>query len=408
MNMARWTRTSRAWRAAVVGLSLVCTSAAAIWMQTGVAEAGPASTEKREHSFPWFFRSEKTAPPKVLRPPAVAQTNAGTVGVISGGVDGTYIRIASDLSTVLDNGDRLRVIPMIGKGSVQNIRDIVGLRGVDVGIVQSDALAFAQRDQLIPGVKQIQYVTKLYDEEVHILARPEITAIQDLAGQKVNMDVAGSGTAMTAQLMFNDLQVAVTPTNYDQVTALDKLKSGEIVAMVYVTGQPARLFSEIDPATGLHFLAVPMNATLLNTYLPSTIGHTAYPKLVPEGGDVDTIAVGAVMAVYGWPAGNERYARVARFITDFFDKFPEFKKAPRHPKWKDVNLAAEVPGWTRFPAAQDWLNRHATSTAPESLRGKFEAFLSRSGADKTQQTEAERDLLFQRFLEWEKNRRPTR
>jgi TRAP transporter TAXI family solute receptor len=340
---------------------------------------------------------------------AIARTNSGTVGVISGGVDGTYIRITSDLSTVLDDGDRLRVLAMIGKGSVQNIHDIVHLRGVDVGIVQSDVLTFAKRDSLIPGVaKQIQYITKLYDEEVHVLARPEITAIQDLAGNKVNMDVAGSGTAMTAQLMFNDLQVAVTPTNYDQVTALDKLKSGEIVAMVYVTGQPARLFSEIAPETGLHFLAVPMNAVLLNTCLPSNIGHAAYPKLVREGADVDTIAVGAVMAVYGWPVNSERYARVARFITDFFDKFPEFKKAPRHPKWKDVNLAAEVPGWTRFPAAQDWLNRHSTSTAPESLRGNFEAFLSRSGADKTQQSEAERDVLFQRFLEWEKNRRPTR
>jgi TRAP-type uncharacterized transport system substrate-binding protein len=301
---------------------------------------------------------------------------------------------------------------------VRNIQDIVGLRGVDVGIVQSDVLTFAQRDQLIPGVaKQIQYITKLYDEEVHLLARPEITAIQDLAGKKVNMDVAGSGTAMTAQLVFDGLQVAVTPTNYDQVTALDKLKSGEIVAMVYVTGQPARLFSEIDPATGLHFLAVPMNEALLNIYLPSTIGHAAYPRLVPLGGDVDTVAVGAVMAVYGWPVGSERYPRVARFTTDFFDKFSEFKKAPRHPKWKDVNLAAEIPGWTRFPAAQDWLNRHSTSTAPESLRNKFEAFLPRSdtdktapsNTDKTAPSEAERDQLFQRFLDWEnRNRPPTR
>ena len=340
-------------------------SVTAIRKQTGVAGAGPVLVKKAGHSAPQT---------------AIAGTNSGTVGVISGGVDGTYIRITSDLSTVLDDGDRLRVLAMIGKGSVQNIHDIVHLRGVDIGIVQSDVLTFAKRDSLIPGVtKQIQYITKLYDEEVHVLARPEIAAIQDLAGKKVNMDVAGSGTAMTAQLMFNDLQVAVTPTNYDQVTALDKLKSGEIAAMVYVTGQPARLFSEIAPETGLHFLAVPMNEALLNTYMPSTIGHAAYPKLVREGADVDTIAVGAVMAVYGWPVNSERYARVARFITDFFDKLPEFKKAPRHPKWRDVNLAAEVPGWTRFAAARNWLNRHSTSTASESPRGKFNALLSRPG-----------------------------
>ena len=65
-----------------------------------------------------------------------ARANAGTVGVISGGVDGTYVRIAADLAAVLDDGDTLRVLPIIGKGSLQNISDILVLRGVDIGIVQ--------------------------------------------------------------------------------------------------------------------------------------------------------------------------------------------------------------------------------------------------------------------------------
>ena len=135
-----------------------------------------------------------------------ARANAGTVGIISGGPDGTYVRIAADLAAVLDDGDALRVLPILGKGSLQNLADILVLRGVDIGIVQSDVLAFARRERLLPGVDSlIQYIAKLYDEEVHVLARAEIARIEDLAGRPVNVDVRGSGTAMTAALLFDAL-----------------------------------------------------------------------------------------------------------------------------------------------------------------------------------------------------------
>ena len=106
---------------------------------------------------------------------ATARANAGTVGVISGGVDGTYVRIVSDLSAVLDDGDRLRVLNVLGKGSLQNMADILYLKGIDVGIVQSDVLAYAKSQHVFPGVEQsVQYIAKLYDEEVHVLAAPSI------------------------------------------------------------------------------------------------------------------------------------------------------------------------------------------------------------------------------------------
>jgi hypothetical protein len=80
---------------------------------------------------------------------------------------------------------------------------------------------------------------------------------------------------------------------------------------------------------------------------------------------VDTVAVGAVMAVYAWPPGSERYGRVERFIRTFAERFPQFRLPPRHPKWRDVNLASQVPGWTRFPAAQALLaGGEAAASAP--------------------------------------------
>jgi uncharacterized protein len=147
---------------------------------------------------------------------ASARANAGTVGIISGGVDGTYIRIASDLAAVLDDGDRLRVISVLGKGSVQNIADVLFLRGIDIGIVQSDVLADARRKQLYPGLEQsLQYITKLYDEEVHVLARSDIASLRDLADKPVNVDVRGSGTSMTASVLFDSLEIPVRMVNDD-------------------------------------------------------------------------------------------------------------------------------------------------------------------------------------------------
>jgi TRAP transporter TAXI family solute receptor len=284
-----------------------------------------------------------------------AAANAGTVGVIAGGVDGTYIRIAADLAAVLDDGENLRVIAMLGKGSLQNIADIVLLRGVDVGIVQSDALAFARRRGLIPGAETlIQYIAKLYDEEIHILAREGIRSVADLAGQVVNVDVLGSGTAMTASLVFDALGIQVRTANDVQDLALTRLRRGEIAAMVFVAGKPARLFAGVPPENGLHFLPLPASPALMETYLPATLRAADYPTLIPEGQAVETIAVGAVMAVYAWQPGSERHRKVSRFVEALHANFDAFLRPPRHPKWREVNLAAQVPGWVRF--------NHATGT----------------------------------------------
>ncbi|WP_232480119.1 TAXI family TRAP transporter solute-binding subunit [Roseomonas sp. KE2513] len=282
-----------------------------------------------------------------------ARANAGTIGVISGGVDGTYVRIAADLAAVLDDGDRLRVLPIIGRGSVQNLTDIMFLRGVDVGIVQSDVLAFVRSRRLVPGAGSvIQYIAKLYDEEVHVLAGAGIARVEDLAGKRVNVDVAGSGTAMTASLILEGMGIAATLVNDPQDVALERLKRGEIAALVYVTGKPARLFSGLSADSGLRFLPLPMTPALMETYLPAQLLRAQYPGLITGEEAVDTLAVGAVMAVYGWTPGTERHRKVAAFVDAFTTKFDRFLVPPRHPKWREVNLQAQVPGWVRFDPAQ--------------------------------------------------------
>lgn len=335
------------------------------------------------------------------------QVNAGVVGVIAGGIGGTYIRIATDLASVLDEGERLRILAMAGKGSQQNITDLLYLRGVDVAIVQSDILTYArakQKQNKLYG--RISYITKLYNEEFHLVTRKGVKNLRALRGKKVNFGNKGSGTHMTSSVVFRTLGIKVVPTTFDYDLALEKLKKGEIEAMVYVAGKPAALFSKIKPKDGLKLLRVDYTPNLQKTYLPATFTTKDYPGLVPRGKKVRTVAVGAVMAVLNWRKGTPRHQRLQRFIDAFFTKFDEFQSEPRHPKWQEVNLTAKIPGWRRYPPAEKWLEKNIASTSglpsnPQSLRKAFKAFLKESGQARGL-TAADQDALFEKFLTWSK------
>jgi uncharacterized protein len=330
-----------------------------------------------------------------------ARINAGTIGVISGGADGTYIRIAADLANVLD-GENLRILPMIGRGSLQNLRDIMFLRGVDIGIVQMDAREELKAENLQnDAVRRLRYITRLYNEEVHIIASRDITDIRQLDGKKVNIDKAGSGTNLTSRLIFEKLGVKPDVTTYDQASSYERLRSGEIQAAVYVAGRPVRAIAEFQSEGRFHLLPIPFEGEIAETYFPARFSNTDYPRLVDEAKPVETLAVGSLLAVFNWPENSDRYNRVRRFVDAFFSRFDEFLQPGRHPKWKEVNLSADVPGWERMRPAQEWLDRATSAKATPEQSRSFEEFLQSTGSTVSA---SQRELLFREFLTWQSER----
>jgi len=277
--------------------------------------------------------------------------NGGVVGLISGGVTGTYVRIAADLADALDDGYDMRVLPIIGKGSVRNIEDLMLLRGIDVAIVQSDVLDFYKRANLVPNIaNRIRYITRLYDEEVHVLAKSEHRTIDDLAGKRVNFGTEGSGTFMTAGIVFEDLGLDVEITSHPEPIALEQLRSGEIDALVFVGGQPLKLIADVNRDEGLHLVAIPPER-IKAAYVPSELTAEAYPQLIDSGEPVQTIAVTAVLAAYNWDPGHPRRDKLNRFVERLYTNFDRLLEPPFHPKWQEVDLKAEVPGWQRITPA---------------------------------------------------------
>lgn len=284
--------------------------------------------------------------------------NGGTVGIISGGISGTYVRIASDLSNALDDGYENRILAILGKGSIRNIEDLLFLRGIDIAIVQSDVLEFYKSTGLFPNVQhQVNYITKLYNEEVHLIARKDIASIEDLKDRQVNFGTQGSGTFMTASVVFEALGIDVDVVTDPEPIAMEKLRTGQIDALVFVGGKPVTLLQQVSMDDELKLLPIPLEQ-VQGPYLASVFTFDDYPNLVPQGEEIPTVAVGAVLAAYNWKSDNPRYDQVANFINRFFGNFDTFLQPPYHPKWKEVDIRSELPGWQRLPAAQAWLSAH--------------------------------------------------
>src|SRR5262245_38471821 len=220
-----------------------------------------------------------------------AVVNRGVVELETGRASGISVRIAEDIANIIDDGATRRVLPVVGKGSLQNLADLKLLRGIDLAILQTDVLDYAKQANYFPGIETwVSYVAKLYNEEFHLLTRRDVKAVEDLANQKVNVDLRGAGTAITANRLFDLLKIAVTPAYDDQEVALGKLREGEIAALAFVAGKPAPLFCNIAAEDGLHFLSVPLNPAITAAYVPTRLTAQDYPGLVPADRPVDTVA----------------------------------------------------------------------------------------------------------------------
>src|SRR5690349_6921670 len=324
--------------------------------------------------------------------------NANTVTLITGTIGGTYVQFGADLASVLDDGNNLRVLPIVGRGSVQSVADILLLQGVDLGIVRSDTLDYLERKGFAKDIKkQFTYVTKLYNEEMQVIAPKSVATLKDLDGKTVSVDLPNGGTFVTALTVFERLGIKAKFVYIEQRIAMEKLKAGEIDAVVVVGGKPYKSVSTFSNDGRFHLAGVDYAKPLQSDYLPATLTPKDYPNLIKDGESVDTIAVPAVLAAYNWAPNTERYRKLALFVDAFFTKFPTLQNPPFHPKWKEVSLAAPLSGWNRLPVAQQWLDSHGVEPV---ARQRFGAFL-RQSPSAAKVSDADKETLFKQFQAWD-------
>jgi hypothetical protein len=249
------------------------------------------------------------------------------------------------------------------------------------------------------------YITKLYNEEFHILAGPDVKSIADLAHRRVDVGLRDSGTDVTSKAVFDLLKIPVDAVYDRPEAAIEKLRHGDVAAVALVAGKPATLFQNLRPDDHLHFVAIPIASDVVNVYIPTRLTADDYPGLIAKDQPVDTVAVGSILAVAKLTPGSERYRNVSDFVDVFFTQLSTLLEPGHHPKWKETNLTAELPGWTRFPPARLWLDRNTAvaSQNPQDTKSQFYRFLEtrQKVIGGPSVLEQQKQDLFSQFQHWQ-------
>jgi len=328
--------------------------------------------------------------------------NAWTLGLAAGRLEGAPLVFAAELARVLDDGDNMRVLPIVTRGPSDNVYDLLYLRGVDAAIVYGDVLDhFKNRPEFAGSWRRINYLLSLFPSEVHVFARPEVISLRDLAGKVVNFNTPGTAANFSGPIIFRQLGIEVKATFIPHNVAMEKMKTGdEVAATFWLSSKPLPPFLKGKWPQGFRFLPVEYSDKL-EYYAPTQLEHADYPGLIPQGESIPTISVPAVLAVYDWPRDTERHRRLVRVVDYLFERFEKLQKEPGyHERWKDVNLAATVPGWQRFRPLQEKLDRLAASAPRPIDASQLRAQAARAAPNDP----AAQDRLYREFLEWSRTR----
>lgn len=357
----------------------------------------------------WPHRSVAVAEPVLTDPRTAEYASMPALSIISEDFSGPLRWMADDLASMFKRNGTLSVLPVFGVGGHDAASDVFYLKAIDVALVHSDLLAFMKRHDLDRNVdSRLRYIAQLYAKQVYIVAGPQISTVEDLAGRKVSFDHSSSSNALTTASIFEMLGVQVEQVRVTNAQALDMVRSGDIAAAVLIDDAPNALLATLRREGGLHLVPLEPTDELREVYTPTAVTSDDYPNLIAGGETVSSISVSVVMAMYNWPPDNGRYDRVARFVDQFFSRIQELQEGERYPKWQRVDIAASLPGWVRFKPAEDWLRRDnapqgADGNALSTLRVVFRQFLESQFSGEEVPDEEQEKELFREFLAWADN-----
>jgi TRAP-type uncharacterized transport system substrate-binding protein len=329
-----------------------------------------------------------------------AKINDESLLLLAGSSAASYLSIAQDIALIA--GGNPRVISMTASGGLDNLSDLLFLRGVDMAIVPSNVLAHAESvTSLGPNLRQrITYVSRLYNEEVHLLVGREISSLTDLNGKRLGIATGDGNAAFTATDLFKRLGVTIEVLPLTPATAMEQLRSGEIAALMLIGGKPMYFVARLPKDGSVRLLELPSPKSVDDAYAPAVFRASDYPNLIPTGASVEALSLTAVLMTTTGRGSEASQRRVTPFVSAFFEGLTTRRTVDLHPKWMEVNLAASVPGWTRARPAQEWLEQ-AKQRQVSTLQLSFEEFLrAHNSALGGEPSPEVRQKLFDEFVKW--------
>jgi uncharacterized protein len=334
--------------------------------------------------------------------PQQKQVNEGALMVLGGYPGTTYSGMAHDIATALGGRDGLRLVAVDAAGGTERLRDLLFLRGIDLALVPANTLVYADEAAIFgPGFRvRLTYLTLLYGEEVHILVGPGTDSFENLRGRKIAVPPEDDNTEFAVRDLLRRLGIKAEVIRVAAPDAIDEVRSGRFAAFVIMGGKPLRFVAGLPKDGGLRLLSLPSNQALGDGYSPADFRSDDYPALIPSGRTIDTVSVSAVLVTNNTPKSDDSNRRITKFVPPFFGALSELTGPQFHPKWGEVNFTATLPGWSRFAAAQEWLDK-TTQEQSASIQRAFEKFLrANSPPGSPPISPKERRQLFEEFMKW--------
>ncbi len=348
---------------------------------------------------------EQSALAQAKQRPMSAQqkaVNESALMILSGRPGTTYFTMARDIAAVVGEAENLRLLAVDAGGGTDSLRDLLFLRGIDLALLPANVLAHAATASSFgPSLPQrLTYIAQLYGEEIHILAGRGVASVEDLNGKKIAIPLHDGNAEFGVKDLLQRLKIEADVVPMAAADAIDEVRSGAVAALVLIGGKPLRLAAGLPKDGSLRLLPLPHSEGLGNAYSPSAFHSADYPSLIPDGQTIETVSVRAVLVANNVPRSGEAYRRIAKFVPVFFSALSELAGPQWHPKWSEVNLAADLAGWSRFGAAADWLTRIKREQAVAMQQG-FEKFLSTTGGPGLSTlSPKQRQELFEEFVNW--------
>jgi polar amino acid transport system substrate-binding protein len=275
----------------------------------------------------------------------------GSITIFTDGLaypNGRISRALMELSVEIDKSAKLRLLPIMAYGGVENIRDLLRFRGADLAIINNDALAAPEVDKAYPEArKKLRYITRLNSQKVFLFVRPTITAFDQLAGKKVAVFGPDNIARLTATSLFR-----LTKVNASVFQAQDPAAIAEAEAVILLEDDARRLLPDAAPAADFRLLSIPKSPALAPIYR-----HV--PIAPAEAGDyagaepVETIAVDTILATFDWLPGHGRYPDVTAFIDSLFTTLPKLRNDFPTSIWRQTDPRADVLNWRRHGHAEN-------------------------------------------------------
>ena len=274
-----------------------------------------------------------------------------------------YRRLIDDMGRALQTNTEVRAIPVIGVSHLQSVYDQLHLKGVDLSIIHSDVLEYLARTQNYERVfTHINSLGTLYREKIAVIAGSQYTSLQDLSGQKVNFGSVGGGADLAGTLVFDTLGIAVEPSRFDKFEAIEKVKTGELAATLFLLEDTPEQLQALSPEENITILPIPNVDELLSVYSPETFDSSEFPLIISKGETVPTLSASVIIASYNWPDKESlRYKKLARFVNGLIANLDVLESGEGYEEaWQSISFDADVPGVQRLPMVQDILSQQAT------------------------------------------------